>query len=441
MYRHSSVVPHDIAEVYAWHGRPGAFARLVPPWQPVGLAQEAESLADGRAVLRFPGGLRWVAQHDPAGHDPPYRFVDRLTSLPLRPLLRWRHQHDFAREDGGTRVTDTVTTTLPDRLVRPMFGYRHRQLRDDLAAHATAAASTGGRSLTVAITGASGTVGSALAALLTTGGHRVVPLVRRPPRRPEERSWDPDDPATDLLAGVDAVVHLAGAPIAGRFDARHRARVRDSRIGPTRRLAELAARNGVEAFVSASAIGYYGPDRGDEILTEDSERGDGFLADVVAGREDAAASAADGTRAVQVRTGLVLTPRGGLLRVQRPLFAVGLGGPVGSGEQWLSWIGIDDLLDVYLRALTDTRLSGPVNAVAPEPERGTSYATALGRALHRPTLLPVPEIAPRVLLGETGAREVALASQRVAPTALAAVGHRFRHPGLEGALRHLLGTA
>ncbi len=443
MYRHSSVVPHDIAEVYAWHGRPGAFERLVPPWQPVGLEQQADALEDGSAVLRFPGGLRWVAEHDPSGYDPPYRFVDRLTSLPLAPVLRWRHQHDFACEDGGTRVTDTVTTTLPDRLLRPMFGYRHRQLYGDLAAHASAAAISGGRLLTVAVTGTSGTVGSALVPFLTTGGHRVIRLVRRPARRPDERRWDPEDPATDLLDGVDAVVHLAGAPIAGRLDAAHREAVRDSRVGPTARLATLAARSGVEVFVSASAVGFYGPDRGDEELTEHSERGDGFLADVAVDWEDAALAAeaqAGGTRVVCLRSGVVLTPTGGLLRLQRPLFLAGLGGPIGSGDRWLPWIGLDDLLDIHLRALVDERLEGPVNAVAPDPVTDTAYARALGRALHRPARLRVPALGPRLLLGEAAARELALTSQRVRPAALERVEHRYRYPDVEDALRHVLGT-
>ena len=162
-------------------------------------------------------------------------------------------------------------------------------------------------------------------------------------------------------------------------------------------------------LISASAIGYYGYDRGDETLTEDSERGDGFLADVVADWEDATAPAEQaGTRVVRVRTGIVQSPAGGTLRLFRPLFSAGLGGRLGSGRQWLSWIGIDDLVDVYHRALWDTDLSGPVNAVAPEPVRNVDYTRTLAHVLHRPALLPVPPLGPRVLLGEQGARELAL---------------------------------
>jgi uncharacterized protein len=142
---------------------------------------------------------------------------------------------------------------------------------------------------------------------------------------------------------------------------------------------------------------------------------------------------------VLVRTGIVQSPRGGTLRLMRPLFAAGLGGRLGDGRQWLSWIGIDDLVDVYHRALWDTTLSGPVNAVAPQPVRNDEYTRTLARVLHRPAVLPVPALGPRVLLGAQGARELACASQRVSPQRLSAAGHRFRHPALEQALRHLLG--
>lgn len=441
---HDSIVDHPIDEVFAWHTRPGAMPRLVPPWQPMTVVAETSSLADGRAVLGLPAGLRWIAQHDPAEYDPPHRFVDALSarglmSWPPRVIGWWRHTHDFAEAGPGrTRVHDRVDTTVPAAALRPTFVYRHRQLADDLAAHRDARQAGCGQ-LTVAVTGASGLVGTALTALLTSGGHRVVRLVRHAPRSPEERQWDPMDPAPDLLSGVDAVVHLAGASIAGRFTDAHKAAIRDSRITPTRRLAELAA-TGPRVFVSASAIGFYGFDRGDAVLTEDSARGDGFLADVVADWEAATAPAADaGRRVVTVRTGIVQSSAGGTLRLLRPLFAAGFGGRLGSGRQWLSWIGLDDLLDVYYRALWDDGLDGPVNAVAPEPVRNTDYTRALAGVLHRPALLPVPSVGPRVLLGAQGARELAEADQRVLPAKLSALGHRFRHPGVGQALAHQLG--
>ncbi|MFJ2838788.1 TIGR01777 family oxidoreductase [Nocardia sp. NPDC087230] len=441
----STVVSAPRDEVFAWFARPGAFTRLAPPWQPVRLLSEADDLARGAAVLGLPGGLRWVARHDPAAYDPPRRFADAvategLASAPVGRLLPWRHTHDFtAVDDEHTRVADHVDTPLPARLLRPMFDYRYRQLTDDLAAHRRAA-ERGFTARTIAVSGASGMVGTALCAFLTTGGHDVVRLVRHAPSDRTERRWDPADPAPDLLDGVDAVVHLAGAPIAGRFTDEHRRAIADSRIGPTRALAEAAARSGVGTFVCASAIGYYGYDRGEEVLTETADPGDGFLAEVVTGWEAATAPAeAGGGRVVQVRTGIVQSPTGGTLRLLRPLFAAGLGGRIGDGTQWLSWIGLDDLLDVYHRALWDDSLTGPVNAVAPNPVRNSEYTEVLAHVLHRPALLPVPSFGPALLLGEQGARELAEASQRVSPARLSEAGHTFRAPDLEQTLRHLLG--
>jgi uncharacterized protein len=446
---YSSVVDAGLDEVFAWHARPGAITRLAPPWQPVRVISEASgsgSLRDGRAVLGLPGGLRWVAAHQPDSYDPPHAFADALESRPLSAVLRWRHTHEFSPAgEQATLVTDVVDTPLPARVLRPMFVYRHRQLAGDLAALARARAICLD-TLTIAVTGSGGLIGTALTALLTTSGHRVIRLVRRPPQDPGERHWRPEDPSPDLLSGVDAVIHLAGASIGGRFTPERKNEIRDSRILPTRLLAELAAATaargapGLRAFVTASAIGIYGADRGDEILTEDSPRGEGFLADVVTDWEDATTlAAAAGIRTVRVRTGIVQTPRGGMLRLLSPLFEAGLGGRLGSGKQWLAWIGLDDLLDVYLRAVLDPGLSGPVNAVAPEPVRNIDYTRTLAGVLRRPAVLPVPGLGPRLLLGDEGAREIAQASQYVWPERLIAAGHRFRQPDLDGALRHLFG--
>jgi uncharacterized protein len=446
---YSSVIDAPIYEVFDWHTRPGAITRLSPPWQPVRVVAETDSLENGRAELGLPGGLRWVADHEADSYDPPRRFVDSigtegLASLPVRLAVRWRHTHDFEELSGErTRVTDRVATPVPARALRAMFAYRHRQLADDIAAHRRAAAH-GLAPVTVAITGSSGLVGSALTAFLSTGGHRVIRLVRHPAIEPTERQWDPADPDPALLSGVDAVIHLAGASIAGRFTDGHRTAIRDSRIGPTRRLAELIANSadGPKVLICASAIGYYGYDRGDQTLTEDSERGDGFLADVVEEWELATTPAEEsGVRVIRVRTGIVQSPSGGILRLQLPLFRAGLGGRLGDGHQWLSYIGVDDLVDVYHRGLWDTALSGPVNAVAVEPVRNTDYTRTLAHVLHRPAVLPVPPLGPRLLLGEQGARELACANQRVLPARLQQTDHQFRHPDLDQTLRHLLGRA
>lgn len=444
---HTAVVNAPLDEVFAWHERPGALRRLLPPWQPMRAIREADSLADGRAVLGLPGGLRWHAQHRRADFDPPNRFVDeRIVDGPasLPPALAgwWIHDHRFSAESAdSTRITDHVDTPVPGALLRSTFRYRHRQLIDDLAAH-RAARAAGLKPSVIAVTGASGMVGTQLCAFLTTGGHRVIRLVRRNANGPDERTWDPDAPAPDLLHDVDAVIHLAGAPIAGRFTARHKAAVRESRVGPTRRLAELAARTrvGPAVFISASAIGIYGHDRPGETLDETAEFGDDFLAGVVRDWEAATSPASEASiRTVQVRTGIVQSPRGGTLQIQRPLFAAGLGGRLGSGEQVLSWIDLDDLIDVYHRALYDGALSGPVNATAPVPVTGAEYAETLAAILHRPALLPTPAIGPELILGREGARELALADQRVVPGVLSRCDHRFRRSSLEDCLRHQLG--
>lgn len=437
-FEHSAVFDRPVHEVFAWHARPGAIHRLMPPWQPVRAAREATSLESGTAVLAMPGGVKWVAAHRPDGYLPGRRFTDELTTPILSAAVPWRHTHEFTEQGAGrTMVTDRVETRVPARMLREMFAYRTRQLAGDLAAH-TRWSGALERPLTVAVTGSTGLIGSALTAFLGTGGHRVIRLVRHDPTG-TDRLWRPEDPDPDLLAGVDALVHLAGASIAGRFTPAHKAAVRDSRVGPTRRLAELAARS-VPVMVSASAIGIYGATRGDEELTEDSPRGDGFLADLVADWEaDTVPAKEAGVRVALIRTGIVQSPKGGSLQLLRPLFEAGLGGRLGDGEQWTAWIGIDDMLDIYLRALVDPAVDGPVNAVAPDVVRNREYTRVLARVLHRPAVIPVPGFGPAVLLGREGAREVALASQRVMPARLAGWGHSFRHPELEPALRHLMG--
>jgi hypothetical protein len=281
-----------------------------------------------------------------------------------------------------------------------------------------------------------------LCAYLSTGGHEVVRLVRHAPRDGSQRAWDPERPDPGALRGVDAVVHLAGASIAGRFTTAHKQRARQSRVGPTAALARLMAGlpDGPRLLVCASAIGYYGADRGDEELREGSSRGTGFLAELVEDWEAAAEPArAAGLRVVHVRTGIVQSARGASLKLLRPLFAAGLGGPLAPGSQWVSWIDVDDLLDIFGIALADDALDGPVNAVAPCPVTNRDYARTLAHVLRRPALLPVPAFGPQLLLGSEGARELVQASQRVVPARLEAVGHVYRHPSLESCLRHQLG--
>jgi len=298
--------------------------------------------------------------------------------------------------------------------------------------------------MNVAITGSTGLIGSALVPRLTSGSHGVVRLVRAAsPTGSAGRvaRWDPDTGAVEPgLNGVDAVVHLAGESVAGgRWTEARKRRIRESRVGATRRLCETLARQPTppRVLVCASAIGYYG-DRGDEVLREESPPGAGFLPDVCREWEAAAEPAARrGVRVVHLRIGLVLSPKGGALAAMLPVFRLGLGGPVGAGAQWMSWIGMDDTLGAILHALMNEALAGPVNAVAPAPVTNREFAKTLARVLRRPAMLPFPAFAARILLGRM-ADELLLASAHVAPARLQATGFAFRDATLEGALRRLL---
>ncbi|MDH5315335.1 MAG: TIGR01777 family oxidoreductase [Gemmatimonadota bacterium] len=297
--------------------------------------------------------------------------------------------------------------------------------------------------LTVAVTGASGLLGRALVPVLTAGGHRVLRLVRRTPG-PGEIGWDPSAGTIDATAleGVDAVVHLAGENIAGgRWTAERKRRIAASRLDGTRLLAGTLA--GLErkpgVLISASAVGIYG-DRGDEILTEVSGAGSGFLAELGVAWEAAAEPARQaGIRLVLPRLGIILTPDGGALERMLPPFRLGLGGPLGGGRQWMSWLTLDDAVGIIHRAMTDGAIEGALNAVAPEPVTNADFARTLGLALHRPAVIPVPALALQLAFGEL-AREALLASQRAVPAVLASHGFQFRDPSLLPALQRLLGT-
>ncbi len=295
----------------------------------------------------------------------------------------------------------------------------------------------------VLVSGSSGLVGSALVPFLSDGGNDVLRLVRRAPRDEREIEWDPERGIRDAarLEGLGAVVHLAGENIAaGRWTEERMRRIRESRVLGTKTLCEALARCRERAgvLVSASAIGFYG-DRRTELLTEASASGAGFLADVCRAWEGATGAAADaGIRVVNARVGLVLSKRGGGLRRMLVPFSLGLGGRIGSGYQFMSWIALDDLRDALVHALQESALSGPVNMVAPNPVTNREFTRALARVLRRPAIFPLPAFAARVLLGKM-ADELLLASQRVLPERLRETGFRFAYPELEGALRHVLG--
>ena len=439
-------------EAFRWHARPGAFERLNPSWDPAVVESRSGGIEDDGAqvVLRVgPLRQRWVAEHHGAvvGRE----FHDRQVS---GPFALWEHAHRVIPEGpDACTLEDRIEYALPagaagdlvaGRAVRAlldrMFAYRHRVTADDLAAHA---ACREGRPMKVAITGASGLIGGALVPFLTSGGHEVVRLVRRAPRSKDETRWDPDAGEIDAAAleGTDAVVHLAGENIAGgRWTEARKARLRSSRVGPTALLARTLAglTKKPKVLVSASAIGYYG-NRGDEWVTEKDAPADDFLGRLSVEWEAAAEPAREaGIRVVHPRFGVVLSPAGGALGKMLLPFKAGLGGVVGPGTQYMSWIAIDDVLGVVHHLLDRAGLEGPVNATAPEPVTNAVFTKTLGRVLGRPTVAPVPAFALRLALGEM-ADAALLSSTRVRPERLQASGYRFRFPDLEGALRHVLG--
>lgn len=444
-------VPARVA--YDWHARPGAFERLTPPWSRVELLDRQGSIEEGRVEFRVQDGpvpIRWVARH----HDgvPGEEFRDSQES---GPFASWEHRHRFlARRDGACDLLDSIAYTLPLEpfssaadalLVRPllerMFGWRHRITRHDLALHS----SLGLPSRHFLVSGAGGLVGSALVPFLTTGGHRVTPLLRRAPRAGETGvPWDPSSGivAAEGVEPIDVVVHLAGENLAaGRWTPERREEIVRSRSLATRRLCESLARLRPlpRVLLSASAIGFYG-NRGDEPCDEETTSGSGFLAEVCREWEAATEPArAAGIRVVNLRFGVVLSPRGGLLGQLWWPFQLGLGGRVGNGRQFLSWVGIDDVLAAVLHGVATESLSGPVNVVSPEPVPNAEFAHVLGRVLRRPTLFPLPAAVARGLFGEM-ADEMLLSGARVRPGRLLGSGFKFWHPQLGSALRHLLGA-
>lgn len=449
-----SLMPVSPADLYAWHARPGAFQRLQPPWERVELLEHTSDITDGaRARLRVHAGpfrLSWTARHQ--GTEPGRRFVDVQER---GPFALWCHEHECAADPGGnpdaSELIDRVTYQLPGgllghwcgggyvrRKLERMFRYRHAVTRGDLEYWRN---TRDVPRLNIAITGASGLVGTALTAFLTTQGHDVVRLSRS--AGPGFVRWDPARHVLDrdALRGVDAVIHLAGANLAsGRWNDARKREFFASRVDVTRwlvdELAQLEPRPRI--FLGASATGYYG-DTGDVAMDETNGPGTGYLADLCAAWEAETKCAESwGARVVSMRLGVVLSAAGGALAKLVPIFRAGLGGPLAGGRAWMSWIALDDVLGAVTYALGDTSLRGPVNLVAPDPVTNADFTRALARATHRPAFVPVPGWALRVAVGEF-AEAALLASSRIRPTRLAASGYTFRHPDLATALRHELG--
>lgn len=447
----SSFISASPGELFQWHARPGALARLTPPWERMRvLAARGGIHPGGEVLLRMQAGpfpFSWQARHTEFEEN--LRFQDIQVKGPFR---SWCHHHEFCAASGGTILTDRIEYELPfppwGQLAAPFvrrqlertFAYRHATTAEDLASHRLFPSKT----LTILISGANGPIGRALVPFLATGGHRIIRLVRHPSQVGEGAIfWDPAAGQLSLAGRgeIDAVIHLAGENIGeGAWTPAKKREILLSRSRGTELLARsIAALNPrPKVLLSASAIGFYG-ERGDCALSEADEGGSAFISEVCRRWEEATRPAQEaGIRVALMRIGVALTPAGGALQKLLPLFRLGLGGKIGNGQQYLSWIGIDDVLGALHYALYRTELEGAVNVVAPQPATNAEFAAVLARVLGRPSWLAVPAWAVRLRYGEMG-REVPLASTRVEPAKLLRAGYRFRQAGLEGALRHLLG--
>lgn len=436
-----SPMPVSARALYDWHARPGAFERLAPPWQRVEVVEREGDFSDLKVTLRMyegPVPIRWVARHRDVIEG--RQFVDEQVEGPFG---SWVHTHRFLDAGEGSVLEDEVRWegTLAslgtmfsggvDTTLARLFAFRHARTRADLSRQT--------RPLRFAIAGSRGLLGDQLVPFLTANGHSVRRLVRGTPKEGEVR-WDPArgqlDPAD--LADVDVFVHLSGEPISTRWTEAKKREIVSSRVESTRLVAEtLAKLPHKPALLCASATGFYG-DRGDEELTEASAPGTGFLPEVCTQWEAAADPArAAGLRVVHLRTGVVLSARGGALGQLLPPFRLGGGGVVGSGRQWFPWIAIDDVLGLIAWAAAGD-VSGPVNLTAPEPVTNAELTRTLGRVLGRPTLLPLPAFAVKLVFGEMGER-LLLEGQRVLPKVALEGGYRFQFPRLEDALHFELG--
>ena len=447
-----AVMPVPVEELFSYHARPGAFERLAPPWQKLDIIEQSGGMEDGGRVVfdaRFgPVKRRWVAEM--SDYREGAQFVDTQVE---GPFAHWRHTHRFVGLDGSTsELIDHVEYGLPaggltewfgegpaEKQLRRLFAFRHERTRLDLERHAVWRDRP---RMKVAISGASGLIGSHLAVYLTTAGHEVVRLVRRAAAGPHEVSWDPASGRLDPgdLAGVDAFVNLAGATIGTVWTPKRKAAIMESRLQATSTLAEaiLNMETPPKVLVSSSAVGIYGS-RGGLALTEETDEGEGYLAEVCRVWEAAAARAAGaGVRVVTPRQGIVVSAAGGALAQQLPAFRSGLGVRLGDGTQWWSWIALDDVLAGIEWLLHDDALSGPVNFAAPEAVTNLEFARTLGHVLRRPAVLFAPERVVKTMLGGM-AREMLLASQRAVPMKLNQRGFRFAFPQLDPALRYELG--
>ena len=466
MKRHTFVHRTRIAapaeEVFDWHARPGAFERLTPPWASVTQLEHTGGIKNGaRRVLVVKLGplrRRWTLEH--CDYVEGRQFADVQIEGPFR---YWKHVHRMIPEGpDACLLEDDVEYALPagplskflsqwflDDQLRRLFEYRHRVVAEDFASggrshHANPGGNPHLHLRRVVVTGASGLMGSALVPALQADGYRVDRLVRHPQHVcPQASYWNPTKGTIDasFLHDAEVVIHLAGEDVLGdlRWSRAKKREVFESRVRGTRLLARALAQlpEKPQVFISASAVGFYG-DRGDELLDEQSSPGRGFLADVCQAWEAATKAAQQaGIRVILARLGMILSSQQGALGRLLVPFQLGAGGRIGSGEQFWSWITLDDAIGATRHCLTNTSLAGPVNFVAPHLVTNQEFAQTLAQVLRRPAWVKVPAAGARLAWGEM-ADELLLKSTRVKPRKLLSSGYQFQHPKLPNALRQVL---
>ncbi len=439
-----SRLPFPAHMVWDWHLRPGALERLLPPWSGVEVAHRHGSVGTGgRVELRVPAfgrNFTWVARHEIV--EPGIAFADIQEK---GPFLSWRHTHRVRPDGAGCILEDQVEFAPPwgalgraamgsrvERELDALVAWRQQRLSDDLGRHALYAAMP---RLTIAISGSTGLLGRQLSAFLTTGGHRVIPLVRG---GGVGIDWDPGRSIdVKALGECDALIHLAGENVAGqRWNADFKSRLWSSRVEATQHLcaALAAAPQRPPILICASGTGIYGLHRL-EAVKEDSSPGDDFLARLCVAWEEACDPARHaGMRVVNLRLGAVFSGQGGALQKLLPPVRWGVAGPIAGGKQRMPWIALDDALGVLHHALFAEHLHGPINAVSPEIITNAGLIRALGRRLHRPTILPLPAWAVRLAFGEMGEATI-LADSHVVPGRLLAEDFPWRYRRLDDCLR------
>lgn len=474
-FQHSSeVFGVTAAEVFQYHERPGTFERLQPPWEDIAVVERSPSfnLKDGVVKVRMrllgPLATTITAKHVPQGYQPGTQFQDAMEPCLL--FRKFEHTHTFSdlRTSAGCLMTDKVEYELPFGFLGRMFGgwvakrqltrmfhYRHEIVRQDCTRMKDLACQENGNAnkpLKVAVTGSSGLIGSALVASLSACGHSVIKLVRNELNANGEDVlyWNP---TTGVVSGhqlqqCDAVVHLAGENIVGCppwWTATKKVKIRDSRVSATKSLCQFmcSLQNPPPLFISASGISVYGSDCQDRTLLETSALSDDksdFLCDVARAWESATDVLHERCiRVINLRIGLVLSPSGGALKMMLPAFQCCVGGRIGSGQQYMSWIALDDVIGIIHYCLHHSSLSGPINSTAPSPCTNLAFTKALGAVLHRPTLFPVPAKILKAILGDM-AENTLLSSLRVYPDKLLANGYTFLYSELDLALKHMLGA-